>query len=428
MRRTVTIAASMLAAALVMPAFTARAETAPAPLLAPSRFGELSAAVDARVGLDRRLAADTATTGFGSACVAVGLPAGETLFRLHGDAALIPASTAKLFTGLAALTTLGPDARFRTEVWEKDGTLYLKGGGDPVLATPSWSRDHPDQASTALADLARRAASDSPGARTVVADAGALDTAPTVEGWESRYLRDLTAPRISALAVDRGRPVLQDGWPSVAKGQGDADLAAGSAFAGLYGDSVTSVSRGSTPEDAKLVAAADSPPLSEIVADMEKNSDNFIAEVLLRQVGRSQGDPTTAGGVRVETASLSELGIDLTGVHLADGSGLHRDSKVTCDALVDVLQVGLSDARIGPVFASSLALGGTDGTLKKRDLSAEVRAKTGTLNDVSNLAGAAGSGAGDLYFAILMNDATNQDRAHQLQERIVRDIRAWPNA
>jgi len=80
------------------------------------------------------------------------------------------------------------------------------------------------------------------------------------------------------------------------------------------------------------------------------------------------------------------------------------------------------------VFASSLALGGTDGTLKKRDLSAEVRAKTGTLNDVSNLAGAAGSGAGDLYFAILMNDATNQDRAHQLQERIVRDIRAWPNA
>lgn len=396
------------------------------PLLAPSRFPELSEAVDARVGLDRRLVRDVRTSGLGSSCIAVGLPTGEALYGLHGDASLIPASTTKLFTGLGALVAIGPDTRFRTEVWEKDGTLYLKGGGDPVLATAVWARDHPDEASTSLVELARGAKDAHPGARTIVADAGFLDATPTVDGWESRYMRDLTAPRISALAVDRGRPAPDPNRPKVADGQGDADLAAASVFAGLYGGAGLTVTRGGTPDGATLVASVESPPLSEIVASMEKNSDNFVAEVLLRQIGRTAGEPTTAGGVRAETAALGGMGIDLAGVHLLDGSGLHRNSKVTCDAMLDLLQAGLSDATVGAVFAKSLAVGGTDGTLKKRKLAGDVRAKTGTLSDVSNLVGAAGSDDGDLYFAIIMNDMAQVDKAHQLQDRIVDDIGRWP--
>lgn len=404
----------------------ATAAPAGSALLSPARFPQLTEAVDARVGLDRRLGADTGGSGLASSCVAVGLPSGEMLFGLHDDASLIPASTTKLFTGLAALLAVGADTRFRTEVWEKDGTLYLKGGGDPVLATPQWARSHPDEASTSLAELASSAVAAHPGAGAVVADAGVIDTDPAVEGWESRYLRDFTAPRISGLAVDRGRPDPDPNRPKVANGQADADLAAAAAFAGLYGGAGVTVSRGATPEGATLVASVESPPLSEIVAAMEKNSDNFIAEVLLRHVGRSAGDPTTAGGVRAEAAVLGGLGIDLSGVHLLDGSGLHRDSKVTCEAMLGLLQAGLSDASVGAVFAKSLAVGGTDGTLKKRHLAGDVRAKTGTLNDVSNLVGAAGSGDGDLYFAILMNGTAGSDRAHQIQERIVADIGRWP--
>lgn len=424
--RAPTVVACAVAALLALPSLDARAATSePTALLDPSRFGALTGAVDARVGLDRRLGADTGASGLGSSCVAVGLPSGETLFSLRGDEPLIPASTTKLYTGLAALAALGPDARFRTEVWDKDGVLFLVGGGDPALATPAWIRDHPSQAATALADLARDVAAERPGARTLVVDAGALDPTPTVEGWESRYLRDLTAPRISALAVDRSRPTLDPAWPKVASGQDDADLAAGSAFAGLYGAPLT-VKRGTKPDGATMVASIESPPLSEVVTSMEKYSDNFIAEVLLRQIGRSQGDPTTAGGVRAEAALLSAMGIELEGVRLADGSGLHRDSRVSCDSFLGLLQIGLADARVGPSFAGSLALGGTDGTLKKRNLAAAVRAKTGTLNDVSNLVGTVESGAGDLYFAILMNDTDQSGRAHQVQDRIVGDVGAWP--
>lgn len=396
-------------------------------LLDPSRFADLADGLEARVGLDRRLAKDTGASAFASSCVSVGLPGGETLFRLRGDASLIPASTTKLFTGLAALAAIGPDTRLRTEVWEKDGTLYLKGGGDPVLATPDWINAHRERAYTPLADLADRARSARPGADAVVADAGALDTDPSVDGWEARYLRELTAPRISALAADRGRPVLRPQWPKVPNGQDDADLAAASAFAGLYGEA-TSVRRGSTPEDATMIASIDSPPLSEIVAEMGRHSDNFIAEVLLRHVGRTAGDATTAGGVRAEGEVLGRMGVDLTGVHLADGSGLHRDSLVSCDSFLDLLHVGLADDRLAAAFSGSLAVGGDDGTLAKRDFAGEVRAKTGTLNDVSNLVGVAGSGTGDIYFAILMNDtaATGAGRAHELQDRIVDDVGAWP--
>lgn len=399
----------------------------PRALLDPSRFDTLAEGLDARVGLDRRLAKDTGGGAFASSCVAVGLPGGETLFRLRGDNALIPASTTKLFTGLAALAAVGPDTRLRTEVWEKDGTLYLKGGGDPVLATPDWIAAHRDRVYSPLADLADSARSARPGLSRVVADAGALDTNPSVEGWEPRYLRELTAPRISALAADRGRPVLRPGWPKVPNGQGDADLAAASAFAGLYGDGVA-VSRGSTPDGATMVASIESPPLSEVVSEMEKRSDNFIAEVLLRQVGRTAGDPSTAGGVRAEAEVLGRMGVELDGIRLADGSGLHRDSQVSCDAFLDLLRVGLTDDRLATVFAEALAVGGTDGTLEKRDLADDVRAKTGTLNDVSNLVGLVGPGAGDIYFAILMNDtaATGSGRAHQLQDRIVGDVGAWP--
>lgn len=395
-------------------------------LLDPSRFGDLADGLEARVGLGRRLAKDTGTSAFASACVAVGLPTGEALFRLRGDTSLIPASTTKLFTGLSALAALGPDTRLRTEVWEKDATLYLKGGGDPVLATPDWISAHRERVSTPLSELAERARSARPDASRVVADAGALDTNPSVEGWEARYLRDLTAPRISALAADRGRPVLRPGWPKVPNGQGDADLAAASAFAGLYGDGME-VSRGSTPEDATMIASVDSPPLSEIVAEMGKHSDNFIAEVLLRHVGRTAGDPTTVGGVRAEGEVLNTMGVDLAGVHLADGSGLHRDSEVSCDSFLDLLHVGLADDRLRSAFEGSMAIGGSDGTLEKRDFTGDVRAKTGTLNDVSNLVGVVGSGSGDLYFAILMNDtARGAGSPHALQDRIVDDVAAWP--
>jgi len=398
-----------------------------APLLDPSRLAGLTEGLAARVGLDRRLGKSTGVGDLGNACVSVETPRGEVLYTHDGQGSFIPASTAKLFTSLAAFSALGPTTRFRTEVWEKDGTIYLKGGGDPVLATPDWIAQKKDHLTTPLADLAQQARQARSGIRTFVADAGELDTAPEVDGWEPRYMREGTAPRLSALAVDRSRATPKPDWPKVARGQGDADLEAAAAFAALYGADGASVTRGSVPEGATQIASIESPPLSDIITEMNTYSDNFVAETLLRQVGkRRSGTGTTEAGVAAETQILSDLGVDLSGVSLHDGSGLHRDSRVSCDAFLDLLEVGTNDPGFGQAFATSLATGGGDGTLQKRDLSANVRAKTGTLNDVSNIVGIAGSADGDLYFAVLMNDNTQTTRAHQIQDRIVGDIGAWP--
>ena len=172
---------------------------------------------------------------------------------------------------------------------------------------------------------------------------------------------------------------------------------------------------GEVPLTAKLLAAHDSLPLSAVLVEMNKHSDNFIAETLLKTLGaearaaaRAAPGATWADGLAAVRAALLHVG--LTGTYrYENGSGLFGASEVSAHQLVALLRGAYGDYRIGPQLIASLPVGGEDGTLAKRwhdrPARGRVYAKTGTLDKVTTLAGFAGvDGRHVLAFAILVND------------------------
>jgi D-alanyl-D-alanine carboxypeptidase/D-alanyl-D-alanine-endopeptidase (penicillin-binding protein 4) len=190
---------------------------------------------------------------------------------------------------------------------------------------------------------------------------------------------------VSALAVDEGRTSDRDGSPRVS----DPALAAGTQLARLLG--VRPVARGVAPEGATPLATVTSAPLAVLVEEMLTHSDNDLAEALGRQVALATKLPATFEGVaEAIAAALKGLGVE---IGLRDASGLSPLNRLRPDAVTTLLAKAAQDARYAPVL-SGLPVAGFDGTLSERyrtgpsrPAAGEVRAKTGTLNGVSALAG-----------------------------------------
>jgi serine-type D-Ala-D-Ala carboxypeptidase/endopeptidase (penicillin-binding protein 4) len=167
------------------------------------------------------------------------------------------------------------------------------------------------------------------------------------------------------------------------------------------------------PETAKLVAAHDSVPLATALREMNKLSDNYVAESVLKTLGaETKGTPgpaTWKDATAAVQAQLGKIGM-LPGTYRADnGSGLFGASEVSARQITLLLRAAHQDFKIGPDLMASLPVGGQDGTLAKRWhnrlAQGRVRAKTGTLDKVITLAGYAGVDGGHLVaFAILAND------------------------
>ncbi len=229
------------------------------------------------------------------------------------------------------------------------------------------------------------------------------------------------------------------------------------------------VTRGAVPPAARQVAAHDSPPLADVVRSMNKYSNNFYAESLLKTMGAEAklqtptpgtatattpgtATATTPGtatatattpGAATATATAKAPVAGPTGpratwddglavvrdflvhdVGLADGSfrvengsGLYGASDVSPLALASTVAHAERDFRYGPDLIASLAIAGVDGTLRKRlagtPNAGRVRAKTGTLNTVSTLGGLlAVDGRHPIAFAILVNDIPDAGRGH----------------
>jgi len=164
-------------------------------------------------------------------------------------------------------------------------------------------------------------------------------------------------------------------------------------------------SGGTAPAGATTVASLDSKPMSVNVDEMLRRSDNTTAEVLNKDLATLDSQPgTTANGAKVVRATLDHLGFPTDGAVTIDGSGLDLGNRVTCDLLVAALDHQGADSAV----ANDLPVAGRTGTLRKRlkgtAADGKVRAKTGTLNDVSALAGFATTAAGQqLTFAFVIN-------------------------
>lgn len=186
--------------------------------------------------------------------------------------------------------------------------------------------------------------------------------------------------------------------------------------------------RGEVPEETERVAVTVSPPLSAILMDMNKYSNNFMAEQVLRTVGAEvKGAPgTNAKGLEVVDDYLTSLGVDAAAYRLVNGSGLSREIRLQPSMLTAVLVDMAHDPRVGGEFLSSLSIAGLDGTLSRRleEDPGRMRGKTGTIDGVHCLAGYLDAPSGARYaFAFMVNDLSGGAyQARRVHDRFAREL------
>jgi D-alanyl-D-alanine carboxypeptidase/D-alanyl-D-alanine-endopeptidase (penicillin-binding protein 4) len=328
----------------------------------------------------------------------VDLQTGTTVFADNDTLSLAPASNEKLGVTYAALDALGPAFRIQTDVvgrGEQDGSLWrgallLVGHGDPTLS------------SGGLADLAHqvRAAGITRVTGAVFADESFFDARRAGPGWKAGYYIN-ECPPLSALTVDRdvyrGRVSRNPALTAAIEFR----AALGSAGVSVAGGTGIGVDRG----DGVPLASIDSPPLSVILRWMDQASDNFVAELILKQLGALAATPgTTKAGAAVVANELAAAGVPLAGVRIADGSGLSALDRVTVQEVSGILESAWNDVEMRPWFTSFLPVAGISGTLSDRMRRAPARghvlAKTGTTAQASALSGYV---RGRFVFSVVQN-------------------------
>nr|WP_249419873.1 D-alanyl-D-alanine carboxypeptidase/D-alanyl-D-alanine-endopeptidase [Rhabdothermincola salaria] len=371
--------------------------------------------------------------------------AGRPVVTVNPDLPLAPASVTKLFTATALLEHFGPDHTLRTVLAAAqpavdgviDGDLYLVGGGDPLWATSGYAQSFDDPANPWVdAGLIADALVDA-GVRevrgNVVGDDSRHDGERWVASWPTRYRSDPSVGPISALNINDGFTgyVETPDQPNADRRAGDPPELAAQTLVTLLEQRGVAVGgggvAGARPPDAVEVAGVDSRPMSELVGEMVLESDNNTAEMLVKELGLDRaGQGTTAAGLAEVVAVLDELGLPTGDLGLKDGSGLDPENRVTCGAVMAVLDHHGPDS----LLSGSLAVAGQTGTLHRRMVGSpatgQVRAKTGTLNTVNALAGWADTSGARLTFVGLGNG--NDPRGNVAADRFADALVSYPAA
>ena len=375
---------------------------------------------------------------------------GRPLFQRQPGLALVPASTLKLIVGAAALHDLGPDFRFATSMAAGGrrvggtlaGNLWLVGGGDPELTSDDLRRGigtlrragmraiggnvyadgsiyGPDEvnATWLLEDLPYGWAAP-PSAVTINGGSEEFTIIPSASGGPAAIKLDppgavasvtgtvMTAPAwadntLRIMAVNDGAGFEISGhvpygppqkyWLSLAHPTQSAAFALRAMLlhAGLEVRGGALV--GKAPTNADLLWRHQSHPLAAIVRRMNVDSDNHIAEQLLREIGlRAYGVGTLDHGLAAERAFLMRLGIDDARVDLADGSGLSTGNRIPAAVLAAVLRA-MDGARGGPSMIEALPRVGAEGTVRYHRLAPDaigrVVGKSGYIAGATGLAG-----------------------------------------
>lgn len=187
---------------------------------------------------------------------------------------------------------------------------------------------------------------------------------------------------------------------------------------------------GEEPENAVELVTHKSRPLSLIIQDMNKISNNFISEQVLKTAGAERfGAPGTARkGIELISQLMEALGYIPSSYSIVDGSGLSKQNSLSPDQIIDVLKNMYYDFAVSAEYVSSLGIMGTDGSVKKRlqefAKKRYIRAKTGTLNGASSLSGYVGTAGGEkLAFSILINSRRcSWSQNAYVQNRIVEKL------
>ncbi|MDQ2666019.1 MAG: D-alanyl-D-alanine carboxypeptidase/D-alanyl-D-alanine-endopeptidase [Gemmatimonadota bacterium] len=388
----------------------------------------------------------------------VSLTRGDTLYAQNAGEMMQPASTMKLFSTAVALDRFGPEHTFSTDVLRDgpvgtDGTLqgnlYLRGDGDPSMSARFFK-----DANLPMNTLARSVAAT--GIKRVsgdlVFDATAFDDRKVPEGWKAKNLGSAYSAKVSALSLNENlvwvvvspspggaqvtlepatstiplrstvRQVGGRGGRIVARRASDGGIdvsgtvgasnaplryslvvddpalfTAGALRTALEVAGITvagQVRPAKTPATATKVASFNSPPLSEIISEMNRESINIVAELLFRDAGRA-GAPNGMSSADVGLTNLRDFlgkkaGADPEGIHVYDGSGLSTLDSLTPRTMIKLL----SYAHRGPwssAYHGSLPVAGESELLRKRmrgtPAEGNLHAKTGTTDRTIGLGG-----------------------------------------
>lgn len=444
----------------------------------------------------------------------------QVLLSQNSGKKYIPASITKLVTAASAIKHFPPGYKFKTILASSasangeilKGDLYLVGGGDPAFVSEnmwylvnSFSRNQIKKIEGDIVvddtlfdqqrfDLSRQKervdrAYDAPvGAMSfnwnsvnIFIRPGAKpgDPARVYLDPENEYVRlkNLVKTTSSKTAVSADRD-------DDAKGVGDLIRVSGSisqnskeiviyknitqpdlwsgynlkSFLAQRGIFLTGKVRlGRVPSSAKTLAESESKPIQSILADMNKFSNNFVAEMFCKNISaassflkdentsnenevtaqsdsadkdepqslkaKSESPGSIQKGMKVLGQYLQGLGIASHDFELINPSGLTRENKLTAESLWKVLNDMRSDFLYQPEFMSSLPISGIDGTLKKRfkDGPGErrIRAKTGFLTGVVSLAGYAGRKDGsEIPFVFIFNGSTDESKVRAVFDKL----------
>lgn len=420
----------------------------------------------------------------------ISLNSGKEIYSLNKSSLLVPASVNKLFVTAAAYRLLGINCRFRTSVYGDSagpsgvikGNLYIKGFGDPVLRTADleamayrlramglrmvrgnlvadagyfdttsyglgWMWDEGPYAYNApisALSLNRNTFEIGlrPGIRPGRRPAAELNPktgylrldnrAVTVKaGTNAKIKADRSFDGNGDMVSITGTMAVDRGMDYLVRTVTNPPLYCGNVFKEILaanGIKITGdVLLEETPPDMPELTWHVSPPLHQIIREMDKESDNFIAEMLYRQLNK--GTDSMASDSSIKPDRLAEMlrgfGFGEQSFRLADGSGLSRYNLCSSAQLVKVLSEVYNDHGLRSELLSSLPVAGIDGTMARR-LNAEeykgmIRAKTGTLTGVSSLAGFAFGPDNKTYcFAIMFNNYTSKaNSVRALQDSIV---------
>lgn len=193
-----------------------------------------------------------------------------------------------------------------------------------------------------------------------------------------------------------------------------------------------SMRSGTIPAGATRLLSSESRPLGEMIYGLNRYSNNFMAEMLLRSLGATAVGPpgTAAKGIAVIGRTLREIGISEQEFRLTSGSGLSRQCLASPQAFCKVLLKAYEDPSMGREFVESLAVNGQEGTLRNRLLlaGATIRGKTGTLNDVVTFAGYVSNAKGELYaVTILLNQVGNFLEAREALDAFLETVAGMDN-
>lgn len=460
---------------------TARADDPEAPSAAPALT--LSTAIDelltaefleeAKVGID-----------------VVDLQTGRSLYSRGAELPLNPASNQKLVTTAAALLQLGPDHRYGTVLYSDEGTLrgplikgsvFLRGSGDPSLVTEdlmaiaaelrirgirritggvivdatAFDRDEFPPGFDQKDEMASyRAPSGAlsvnfntfviraqPGAAVgSPAQAGIDPPVPSIELVNEATTAKGHAQKLFAEVVhDKGKVKVRL-WGTIGLEATSGDYRYPVADPSRYAGEVMAlalrrngiklgrsrIKHAEVPETAQALASHFSAPVSVLIRAVNKFSNNFMAEQILKTLALSEGPASFEAALRDVERTLGELGVPGETLRLTNGSGLYDTNRLTAKSLTTLLTAMVGDFRFSSDYLASLSIMGVDGTTRRRldETPADgwVRVKTGTLDGISALSGIVGApGRKPIVFSILFNDMKSWDkwRARKLQDAIV---------